>query len=79
MPQLAPPLIKARAAQLRARGAEVRTAWLRSLIGQPLSVLAEQGGTGHAENFAPVALPAGTQPGTLTTITPTAIEQGMLR
>ena len=79
MPQLAPTLVKARAAQLRARGAEMRNEWLRSLIGQPLSVLAEQGGTGHAENFAPVSLPAGTPPGTLIILTPTAIEQGMLR
>jgi len=79
MPQLAPALVKARAAELRARGAEVRQRWLQSLVGRPLSVLAERGGMGHAENFAPVALPAGAEPGTCLTITPTAIEQGMLR
>ena len=79
MPQVAPLKIKTRAAQLRERGAEVRADWLRSLIGRPLRVLAEKGGVGHAENFAPVALPAGTLPGQVLTITPTAIDEGLLR
>ena len=78
MPQLAPAIISARAAALRAAAAEERTRWLASLIGAPLVVLAERDGTGHAENFARVTLPEGTKAGTLLTITPTAIVEGML-
>ncbi len=70
--------IKARAADLRADVADQRRAWLQSLLGQPQRVLAERGGTGHAENFAPVRLPPGTTPGTLLTVTPTQITQGLL-
>ena len=79
MPQVAPPVIKHRAAQLRSRVAQVREDWLRSLLGTPLQVLAERDGTGHAGNFARVMLPAGAVPGTLLAITPTTLEQGMLR
>jgi len=79
MPQVPPAKIKARAAELRECGAHVRAEWMRSLIGRPLQVLAEKGGVGHAANFAPVALPAGTLPGQVLTITPTAIDEGLLR
>jgi threonylcarbamoyladenosine tRNA methylthiotransferase MtaB len=78
MPQVAAPTIKARAAELRADVADQRRNWLESLLGQPQRVLAERGGTGHAENFAPVQLPPGTTPGTLLTVTPTQITQGLL-
>jgi threonylcarbamoyladenosine tRNA methylthiotransferase MtaB len=78
MPQLASATIKARAAELRATVAEERTRWLNSLLGQPLDVLAERDGTGHAPNFARVELPAGTLPGGIVTITPTRIIEGLL-
>ena len=78
MPQVDHATIKARAAELRAAVADQRGAWLQSLLGQPQRVLAERGGTGHAENFAPVRLPPGTTPGTLLTVTPTQITQGLL-
>jgi threonylcarbamoyladenosine tRNA methylthiotransferase MtaB len=78
MPQLPRELVKARAAELRARAAARRSAWLHSLVGQPLAVLAERGGTGHAPNFAPVALPAGTAPGTIITLTPSGLQEGLL-
>lgn len=78
MPQLPAPLIAARAAELRAAGAQRRAAWLARLIGQPLRVLAERDGTGHAENFARLRLPAGVAAGTVMTMTPTRIEEGML-
>lgn len=78
MPQLPRDLVKARAAELRARAAARRSAWLHSLVGQPLEVLAERGGTGHAPNFAPVALPAGTAPGTIITLTPSSLQEGLL-
>jgi threonylcarbamoyladenosine tRNA methylthiotransferase MtaB len=78
MPQLDRSVIKARAAELRAAVADVRAKWLKSLVGSPLQVLAEKDGSGYAENFARVKLPADTPAGTIVTITPTAIEEGML-
>ncbi len=79
MPQLDKGVIKARAAELRAEVREVRGAWLAGLLGAELTVLAESDGTGHAGNFARVALPAGTAPGTLVSVTPTAIREGLLQ
>lgn len=78
MPQLEPSSIKERAAELRAEVARVRQTWLRSLVGKPCQVLAERDGTGHAENFARVQLPPGTEPGTILTVTPTRIIEGLL-
>jgi threonylcarbamoyladenosine tRNA methylthiotransferase MtaB len=78
MPQLAPSLIKPRAAGLRAAVAEQREAWLADQIGRPLSVLAERDGTGHAPNFARVQLPPATPAGSIVTVTPTRIIEGLL-
>lgn len=78
MPQVTPAIIKTRAAQLRAAVVEERTGWLGSLLGQPLEVLAERDGTGHAPNFARIELPAGTAPGSILTITPTRVIEGLL-
>ncbi|MEP7222002.1 MAG: MiaB/RimO family radical SAM methylthiotransferase [Novosphingobium sp.] len=78
MPQLDTPTIKARAADLRAAVAKVRASWLPSLVGHPQSVLAEKDGTGHAPNFARVQLPRDTAPGTIVTITPTRVIEGLL-
>jgi len=41
-------------------------------------VLAEADGTGHAENFARIALPHGTARGSIVTIIPTCITEGLL-
>jgi threonylcarbamoyladenosine tRNA methylthiotransferase MtaB len=70
--------MQARAAELRAVIAEERRRWLGSLIGSPQRVLAERDGTGHAENFARMRLPAGTHPGAVITVTPTRLIEGML-
>ena len=78
MPQVQRETIKRRASELRAAIGEVRQNWLRSQVGQALSVLAEADGTGHAENFARVRLPAGTPRGAIIAITPIAIEEGLL-
>ncbi|MFC3174808.1 MiaB/RimO family radical SAM methylthiotransferase [Novosphingobium bradum] len=78
MPQVDAATIRRRAAQLRAEVAALRERWLRSLIGQPLCVLAERDGTGHAPNFARVRLAPGTVPGEIVTIVPTCIEEGLL-
>ena len=56
MPQLARELVKARAARLRVAAAERRRRWLQSLVGTTQPVLMENGGKGHADNFAPVAI-----------------------
>jgi threonylcarbamoyladenosine tRNA methylthiotransferase MtaB len=78
MPQNAVALIRERAADLRAAIATERNRWLTSLIGTPLKVLAEKDGTGHAENFARVQLPPETTPGSIVTITPQSLVEGLL-
>jgi len=78
MPQVEPATIRRRAADLRAAVDAERRTWLASLIGRPLSVLAERDGTGHGPNFARVRLPEGTAPGTIVTLTPTRIIEGLL-
>jgi threonylcarbamoyladenosine tRNA methylthiotransferase MtaB len=82
MPQVPPPILRTRAAELRADIAAVRSEWLQSLVGSELSILAERGGTGHSAEFAPVRLnaspAAGTPAGTLVTMTPQRVTEGML-
>ncbi|NYT39547.1 tRNA (N(6)-L-threonylcarbamoyladenosine(37)-C(2))-methylthiotransferase MtaB [Sphingomonas sp. R-74633] len=57
MPQVAPELVKARAARLRAEAGRVRDNWLQSLVGSTQQVLVERPGErGHAGNFAEVRL-----------------------
>ena len=65
--------------ELRAEVDRESAQWLRSLIDRPLNVLAESGGTGHAENFARVALPQGTPPGTILEITPAMLDGSLLK
>ena len=78
MPQLAPETVRRRAGELRAEVARVRQDWLAALVGRPLEVLAERDGTGYSPGFARVRLPAGTAPGSLVTVTPGRVEQGIL-
>ncbi|NML92793.1 MiaB/RimO family radical SAM methylthiotransferase [Novosphingobium olei] len=78
MPQVAPPLVRERAAQVRAAVAANRERWLASRVGVAAQVLAERDGTGHAPDFAPYRLPEGTLPGSLVTLKPTRIAEGML-
>jgi threonylcarbamoyladenosine tRNA methylthiotransferase MtaB len=61
MPQLPPELIKARAARLRSGATERRRRWLDTLIDTVQDVLVENGGKGHADNFAPVAIEGATR------------------
>jgi threonylcarbamoyladenosine tRNA methylthiotransferase MtaB len=56
MPQLAHDVVKVRAARLREAAAARRTRWLDVLIGTRQPVLMENGGKGHADNFAPLAI-----------------------
>jgi threonylcarbamoyladenosine tRNA methylthiotransferase MtaB len=78
MPQVPPPLVRERAAQLRAAVAEERARWLAGLVGRTREVLAERDGTGHSGEFAPYRLPPGTPAGALVSLTPTALEEGLL-
>lgn len=78
MPQVAREEVKARAAELRARSAARRAAWLESLVGETLPVLAERDGTGYAPNYARVALPPGTVAGDIIEVTPSAVREGLL-
>jgi threonylcarbamoyladenosine tRNA methylthiotransferase MtaB len=78
MPQVGRAAIKRRAADLRQTVAETRSEWLRGLVGTPLSVLAEIDGTGYAENFARIAVPAGTPARTIVPVTPARIVAGVL-
>ncbi len=78
MPQNPLPVIRARAAELRAAVASEHASWQHGLIGTPQAVLAERDGTGHAANFARVALPPGATPGALMVIIPTRVHEGLL-
>ena len=78
MPQVDKATIGRRAAELRETVARARNAWLGTLVGTPQRVLAEADGTGHAENFARVAVPPGTAPRTIVTVTPARLKEGLL-
>lgn len=78
MPQVARPLIKQRAAELRAAVAKQRAQWLTTLVDKPARILAERDGTGYTPGFARVALPAGTRAGSIVEITPKTIKDGLL-
>ncbi|KQN25972.1 2-methylthioadenine synthase [Sphingomonas sp. Leaf33] len=57
MPQVAPPVVKDRAARLRAAAEAHRTRWLETLVGTEQRVLVEApGDRGRAENFAEIRL-----------------------
>ncbi|MFY7835378.1 MAG: MiaB/RimO family radical SAM methylthiotransferase [Novosphingobium sp.] len=78
MPQVDPVLVRERAAEVRIAVAEERARWLASLVGKPAEVLAERDGTGHAPHFASYRVPQGIVAGSLVTVTPTKIVEGIL-
>jgi threonylcarbamoyladenosine tRNA methylthiotransferase MtaB len=61
MPQLAREVVKARATRLREAAANRRQRWLDSMTGTVQPVLVEGEGSGHTNNFAPVAIAGGTR------------------
>jgi threonylcarbamoyladenosine tRNA methylthiotransferase MtaB len=68
MPAVAPAIAKARAADLRHAIAARKSTWLAGQVGTEARVLVERGGTsGHAENFAQVAVPPNV-PGSIQTV-----------
>jgi threonylcarbamoyladenosine tRNA methylthiotransferase MtaB len=80
MPQVPQPVIKERARRLREATSRRKAAWLQSLVGTTQKVLAERGGHGHAENFAPVriARPISSDVGKILSFAVTGIEDGKL-
>ena len=56
MPQLPREVVKARATRLRDAAANRRRRWLDRLVGTEQRVLVENGGKGHADNFAPIVI-----------------------
>ena len=66
MPQVDPPLRRARAQRLREAAAARKRAWLAGQVGSAHSIVIEQpGDRGHAGNFAEVRLAAPTAPGSV--------------
>ncbi len=78
MPQVDRAVVKSRAADLRAAVAKRRAAWLDSLVGETLPVLAERDGTGYAPNYARIDLPEGTPSGQMVDVTIQEVREGML-
>jgi len=78
-PRLATPVVKARAARLRAAGEAAMAALLASRVGRAATVVIERDGKGHCEYYLPVKMggdPAA--PGTVTRARITAVEGGVL-
>jgi threonylcarbamoyladenosine tRNA methylthiotransferase MtaB len=82
MPQVPVTAVKERARRLREATGRRKAAWLRSLVGTTQRVLIERGGTGHAENFAPVLIPqseaSGDEVGKVANMKITSVEDGAL-
>ena len=69
MPQLAKPLIKQRAAALRALGEQMQAKHFAQLLGSQQEILVEHAGKGRTRCFAPVAFAGDAEPGTFLTLT----------
>jgi threonylcarbamoyladenosine tRNA methylthiotransferase MtaB len=78
MPQVPREVVRARAAELRARAAARRAVWLDRFVGETLPVLAERDGTGYAPNYARVALPEGTAAGDIIAVNVREVREGLL-
>jgi len=68
MPQLARDVVKARAAILREKGGQRLRQHLDAQVGRTLTLLAERGGIGRAEDFTPVRI-VGAEPGRMISVT----------
>jgi threonylcarbamoyladenosine tRNA methylthiotransferase MtaB len=80
MPQVAAPVIKARAKALRMRVTQRRSDWLAGLAGTIQNIAVEKGGmSGHAENFAYVTLNGQMPEGAIVSARVTAFDGIQLR
>ena len=79
MPQLPGPVIRARAASLRAAGAGKLRDWLAGQLGDTVGVLVERDGNGRSEHYARVELAPKGRPGTIVAVRVTgATEKGLI-
>ena len=78
MPQVDGAIVRQRAAELRAVVARTRNRWLEQQLEKPQLILAEADGCGYSESYARVAAPVGTPTGSIVTVTPTRLQQGLL-
>ena len=78
MPQNDRATVKRRAAELREVVADMRNEWLQEQLGTARPILVERDGTGYTPNYAKVRAPAGAEANDIVTVTPTAIEEGIL-
>ncbi len=67
MPAVPPPVRRERAARLRDAAAAQAAAFHARMLGRTVQVVAERGGRGHTEHFAPVRLTGGCIAGSLVT------------
>lgn len=78
MPQVPKPLVKERAARLRAKGEAALDRFLIGEVGRRRRVLVERGNRGHTEEFAPIRLAEPAPAGTLAMVAVTDMEAGLL-
>jgi threonylcarbamoyladenosine tRNA methylthiotransferase MtaB len=78
MPQVPPPVVRERSRRLREAAARRKAAWLDAMVGTRQRVLVERGGSGHAENFAPVRLAGAQDARRVVEVQVTHIEDGSL-
>lgn len=79
MPQVPTAVRKARAAQLRALGADNLAKFLESQVGKTVSVLIEKDNMGHCEHYCPVRVHQEVATGSLVTVAVTGVENGTLK
>ena len=79
MPQHDRATVKRRAAELRKVVRDVRSAWLESHVGTPQSVLVEKDGHGYTPGYARMKAAGDADPGSIVTLTPRTIEDGILQ
>jgi threonylcarbamoyladenosine tRNA methylthiotransferase MtaB len=68
MPQLQGPVIRDRAARLRAKGEAAMAAFRASQVGRLAQVLVEQDNQGHCQHYLPVRIQGGAPAGSLQTV-----------
>jgi threonylcarbamoyladenosine tRNA methylthiotransferase MtaB len=78
MPAVAGPVVKERAARLRAKGEAAMAEFLASRIGKTASVLAEKTDFGHCEHYLPVRLSSPVEEGSIVPVRITGLEEGVL-
>lgn len=79
MPQLAQPVVKARAARLRALGEAAEARYLASQVGRPQAALMESETLGRTEGYALMRFQTPRRAGEVVRATPQSLSEGLLR